>query len=172
MKRAAATPQPSLGRSVVVCRPVCLVRVADPSKLFPASFPWLSRNRQGKTTSAGRSSYLSRRVSQPLELPLPEHHPTLPSFPETRASRGNDCRPGPLGRRMVSALSMHCPAERRDRSAPPNRLHPEAAGSASPGRQCPGRQFIPISTAILIKSEWFFAPSFCLSRDVVLATVL
>ena len=30
----------------------------------------------------------------------------------------------------------------------------------------------PISTAIRIRSEWFFAPSFCLSSDVVLATVL
>ena len=57
-----------------------------------------------------------------------------------------------------------------------------AAGSALPGRWCPGRQcpgrehpgrqFIPISTAILIRSEWFLAPNFCLSRDVVLATVL
>lgn len=30
----------------------------------------------------------------------------------------------------------------------------------------------PISTAIRIKSEWFFALSFCFSREVVLATVL
>ena len=30
----------------------------------------------------------------------------------------------------------------------------------------------PISTAIRIRSEWFFAPSFCLSKEVVLATVL
>jgi hypothetical protein len=30
----------------------------------------------------------------------------------------------------------------------------------------------PISTAIRIKSEWFFAPSFCLSSEVMLATVL
>jgi hypothetical protein len=30
----------------------------------------------------------------------------------------------------------------------------------------------PISTAIRIRSEWFFAPSFCLSNEVVLATVL
>ena len=30
----------------------------------------------------------------------------------------------------------------------------------------------PISTAIRIKSEWFLAPSFCLSSEVVLATVL
>ena len=56
------------------------------------------------------------------------------------------------------------------------RLHPEwpvrpfrAAPAGAP--QHPG-QFIPISTAILIKSEWFLAPNFCLSRDVVLATVL
>src|SRR6266545_8166724 len=30
----------------------------------------------------------------------------------------------------------------------------------------------PISTAIRIRSEWFFALSFCLSSEVVLATVL
>ena len=29
-----------------------------------------------------------------------------------------------------------------------------------------------ISTAMRIRSEWFFAPSFCFSSDVVLATVL
>jgi len=34
------------------------------------------------------------------------------------------------------------------------------------------RQASSISTAIRTRSEWFFAPSFCLSRDVVLATVL
>ena len=43
-----------------------------------------------------------------------------------------------------------------------------AAGSAN----SEGVQRSPISTAIRIKSEWFLAPSFCLSRDVVLATVL
>lgn len=30
----------------------------------------------------------------------------------------------------------------------------------------------PISTAMRIRSEWFFAPSFCFSSEVVLATVL
>src|SRR6266536_4080400 len=30
----------------------------------------------------------------------------------------------------------------------------------------------PISTAIRIRSEWFLAPSFCFSSEVVLATVL
>jgi hypothetical protein len=30
----------------------------------------------------------------------------------------------------------------------------------------------PSSTAIRIRSEWFFAPSFCFSKDVRLATVL
>ena len=33
-------------------------------------------------------------------------------------------------------------------------------------------QSSPISTAIRIRSEWLFAPSFCLSNEVVLATVL
>lgn len=62
------------------------------------------------------------------------------------------------------------PGWRRYRSAPPpNRLHPGAAGSVLRANE---RQPIPISTAILIRSEWFLAPSFCLSSDVVLATVL
>ncbi len=30
----------------------------------------------------------------------------------------------------------------------------------------------PISTAMRIRSEWLFAPSFCFSKEVVLATVL
>jgi hypothetical protein len=34
------------------------------------------------------------------------------------------------------------------------------------------RQPRSISTAIRIRSEWFLAPSFCLSSEVVLATVL
>ena len=42
----------------------------------------------------------------------------------------------------------------------------------SPWGQFLGCQFMPISTAIRIRSEWFLAPSFCLSNEVVLATVL
>jgi hypothetical protein len=40
------------------------------------------------------------------------------------------------------------------------------------GNECREVQPSSISTAIRIRSEWFLAPSFCLSRDVVLATVL
>src|ERR1700712_3151307 len=48
------------------------------------------------------------------------------------------------------------------------------------GRAQRGRSFVwllaryasPISTAIRIRSEWFLAPSFCFSSEVVLATVL
>ncbi len=42
---------------------------------------------------------------------------------------------------------------------------------ADPPARC-GIQLRPISTAIRMRSEWFLAPSFCLSSDVVLATVL
>lgn len=45
-----------------------------------------------------------------------------------------------------------------------------AAGSAGSERQ--RVQPSSISTAIRIRSEWFLAPSFCLSSEVVLATVL
>lgn len=65
---------------------------------------------------------------------------------------------------------MHCPDERRRR--PVGRT---GCILEQPVRSLFGSlvdQFIPISTAIRIRSEWFFAPSFCLSRDVVLATVL
>ena len=37
---------------------------------------------------------------------------------------------------------------------------------------CRAGQPSSISTAIRIKSEWFLAPSFCFSSEVVLATVL
>ena len=47
----------------------------------------------------------------------------------------------------------------------------EAAGRPK-GPILSGRQSSPISTAIRIRSEWLFAPSFCLSNEVVLATVL
>lgn len=98
--------------------------------------------------------------------------PAMLLFPETLSRPRNVCRLGRLCRRMVSAVSMHCPAARRDHSAPTEPACILEQPVRCSGRQCPGRQFMPISTAIRIRSEWFFAPSFCLSRDVVLATVL
>jgi hypothetical protein len=47
-----------------------------------------------------------------------------------------------------------------------------AARPVLPSLKCNNPQPNPISTAMRIRSEWFFAPSFCLSSEVVLATVL
>ena len=64
--------------------------------------------------------------------------------------------------------SNHCPNEsrRRDMDGRADRR-----GQSFPAVVA-GRQPRPISTAIRIRSEWFLAPSFCFSSEVVLATVL
>ena len=70
---------------------------------------------------------------------------------------------------LDSRSPFHCPGERelqrQERVAPARRgrFGPPSADGAQPS---------PISTAIRIRSEWFLAPSFCLSSEVVLATVL
>ena len=75
--------------------------------------------------------------------------------------------PGDLGtadgvsRRPCIARPVEAPIRRPNRCIMEQPVRPPAAG-----------QPIPISTAIRIRSEWFLAPSFCLSREVVLATVL
>ena len=66
----------------------------------------------------------------------------------------------------------HCPDDRRiaaTRSVAPSR---RGRFSGSGANDSAGAQPSPISTAIRIRSEWFLAPSFCLSSEVVLATVL
>jgi hypothetical protein len=130
-----------------------------------------------------------RRPSRNRQEPKRRGQENVPIFPgAVRVSQRHSCeRPraiasfsrkfgwfrteyhaGPLCRRMVSARSKHCPATRRDPIRPAG---PAASWSSRFGAG-PGHQLIPISTAILIRSEWFLAPSFCFSRDVVLATVL
>ena len=71
--------------------------------------------------------------------------------------------------RWMLLSSSHCPNESRHQRYGPSR---RAARPVQIFRQSDSCQPRPISTAIRIRSEWFFAPSFCLSSDVVLATVL
>ena len=162
-------PQPSLGRSVVdVCRPGLPCADRAPAETVGPSFRRLSRNRQGRKCRLREDVPIFPGAIQfsPTHRQCDRGFGFCRFFPKSR----NECRRSPLCPRMVSAVSMHCPAGADTAPPPPNRLHPGAAGSV-PGA-CSENQPIPISTAILIRSEWFFAPSFCLSRDVVLATVL
>ena len=71
--------------------------------------------------------------------------------------------------RWMLLSSSHCPNESRHQRYGRSR---RAARPVQISRQSDAHQPRPISTAIRIRSEWFFAPSFCLSSEVVLATVL
>jgi hypothetical protein len=79
------------------------------------------------------------------------------------------------GYSLQVAFAIHCPGDSEMQRSGRSRLN-GAACSVDPGdarRVSPsGGQPKPISTAMRIRSEWFLAPSFCLSSDVVLATVL
>lgn len=68
--------------------------------------------------------------------------------------------------RLVLLSSIHCPDESRQRRY--GRSRPTGAASSISDTGQPSS----ISTAIRIRSEWFLAPSFCFSSEVVLATVL
>lgn len=167
-KRAAAMPQPLLleGLSLMCADPVFRVGTPAP-KIVRSSYRHLSRDRQGEKRCAT---------------------PNVPVFPDTpRRSRRADCaEPDPIAtlsrfdapdkertpdRSIVSADGVsRRPRIARTRGGADPSAEPAASWSSRFG---PWRcQFIPISTAIRIRSEWFLAPSFCLSRDVVLATVL
>ena len=68
--------------------------------------------------------------------------------------------------RRVLLSSIHCPDESR------HRWYGRPRRQARPVQFPDAGQPNSISTAIRIKSEWFLAPSFCFSSEVVLATVL
>ena len=70
-----------------------------------------------------------------------------------------------FGIAILIARAMH-ELQRRERVAPARR------GRFSSICNAYRAQPNPISPAIRIRSEWFLAPSFCLSSEVVLATVL
>jgi hypothetical protein len=68
--------------------------------------------------------------------------------------------------RLVLLSSIHCPDESR------HRRYGRSRRQARPVQFSDAGQPSSISTAIRIRSEWFLAPSFCFSSEVVLATVL
>lgn len=136
-KRAAALPQPSLGRSVVdMCRPVCLVRAASPPKLtvqaFGACHEIVKRENAvcGKTFLFFPARFDTRQGMQARPCRR------IAAFSLNSRGVRNECRPGLLCRRTVSAVSMHCPAGADTDPPPPNRLQFGAAGSVLSGRQC------------------------------------
>jgi hypothetical protein len=102
----------------------------------------------------------------------PGPRPSLRMVPGPRSSQmASPSSPSPLvSFRCNSPSPSHCPGDTQIAAARTGRAHNGAAGSAVIWTT--DAQPNPISTAIRIRSEWFLAPSFCLSRDVVLATVL
>ena len=167
-KRAAAMPQPSLGRSVVdMCRPIWLVRDASPLKLVAQPFVGRHGIVKGENDDPGKMFlFFPMRMIRCIPSLIWRQGSALPFFPDVLITTG------------TKAGAVHYVGGWR----PPSATHCPAGGVADPlteplpleqpVRSLAGRQFMPISTAIRIRSEWFLAPSFCLSREVVLATVL
>ena len=74
---------------------------------------------------------------------------------------------------LLHCRVTNCPDDARMKATRTGRaLEARPVRPALNRRAVQGLQPSPISTAIRIRSEWFLAPSFCFSRDVVLATVL
>src|SRR5689334_11704154 len=73
--------------------------------------------------------------------------------------------------RISSCAAGVDPLPRRKRAPADGRSRPTGATCSTPAGP-DAVQPNPISTAIRIRSEWFLAPSFCFSSEVVLATVL
>ena len=158
------------GLSLICADPVCLVRVAGPPKLSAKFSAPVTKSSRAKTAGARKCSYFSRRGSRFAKafLRAPARHCFF--FPQFRVVQERISRRPIVSADGVGAVHA-LPGTRRDPIRPAG---PAASWSSrfGAGPQVRGRQLIPISTAILIRSEWFLAPSFCLSRDVVLATVL
>ena len=165
-KRAAAMPQPPLGRSVVdMCRPDFRRRGACPrNSWFELSSPVTGSSRT-KTEGNAECSSFSRRDLVARQPHNTAHTAPIASFSRIMRGIRNERSASRLCRRRVQPSSTHCP------DAATRSVGRTGCILEQPVRPLTG-QFIPISTAIRIRSEWFLAPSFCLSNDVVLATVL
>lgn len=154
------------GLSLMCADPVFVVGVAAPRNgSFELSSPVMGSSRT-KTARAAECSCFSRYTSAVLPIRQPRARPPCRFFPIDRTERGTNIASAHYVGGWCQPSSTHCPGARPCRSVGRTGCILE-----QPVRPLTG-QFIPISTAIRIRSEWFLAPSFCLSRDVVLATVL
>ena len=160
-------PQPSLGRSVVdVCRPGFPDRGACPeNRPVELSSPVTESSRTKTARGAKCSCFSQSRSTTPMATRL-EARVHCSFFPSPHVEQGTITASAHCVAGWCPPWSTHCPDARRRRSVGRTGCILE-----QPVRSLPC-QFIPISTAIRIRSEWFLAPSFCLSREVVLATVL
>ena len=182
-KRAAAMPAALLleGLSLICADPVCLVRVAGPPKTVrPSSAAPVTKSSRAKTAWGQENvpifpGKFALRVSQRHPC---ERSRTIAAFSRNiRCGFRNENRhSGPLCRRMVSALSMHCPAKRRDPIRP--------AGPAASWSSRFGARAYKASAGGLVQLHqahldgdpdqvgMILCAEFLLSSDVVFATVL
>src|SRR3954447_4310456 len=86
-KRAAAMPQPSLGRSVVVCRPVWPLGVTDPQKLFAQAFVGCHDIVKGQNGMCEKMFlFFPTGFGSDKHSPAASHR-TLPLYPERQTVR-------------------------------------------------------------------------------------
>jgi hypothetical protein len=165
------------GSVVCLCRPTLSSfersRRTETRQTLPVRFGRLSSDRQGQNGKRRRTfqsfpiqprAAIRGRAAVTEQSPCRECH----FFP--RANLPNRNNPG-FGRlcRRTAPLFVHALPDRKAITDPPSGVL--AAPCAASSARATG-QPIPIATAIRIRSEWLFAPSFCLRSDVVLATVL
>ena len=139
-KRAAAMPQPSLGRSVVdMCRPGLPRAGCRPAKTVGQVLG--ARHEIVKSQNGGGKKmflFFPARFAFRKGIPASARVPLL-LFPEVSGDSGTNSTPA----HCVGGWCRRCPCIARlsveTRSARPDRLHPEAAGSV-PSRQCAGRR--------------------------------
>lgn len=138
-----------------------------PSKLFWQAFVACHEIVKGQNRAGRKVPVFPDQLRAPTGTVQPETYFKMLLFPELLPDAGTNTGPAHCVRGWASA---RCPCIARPTAASIRR--PNRCILEQPVRSLAEGQFIPISTAIRIRSEWFLAPSFCLSRDVVLATVL
>jgi len=118
---------------------------------------------QAWTRSRPRASYASGTRTSLRMAPGPWS-------PQARLAQGP--RPPPLTTTLRWIRVRHPIARAMRKCSGTNGSRPRGAAGSAGRERCTRLQPSSISTAIRIRSEWFLAPSFCLSSEVVLATVL
>jgi len=120
-------------------------------KLFPQPFVVRHETVKGENDARARMFQIFPIRSDESERALNGKREEFAELSRIQTMSRDPSRRSPLGRGRLSATSMHCPAARRHQFAP-DRLRPEQPPQGTRGEQMQ-IQFIPISTAILIRSE-------------------